>query len=338
MNAQATELVAIGDDTIEAMRDDSGRIWVVVRRMCEVVGVDVPTQRQRLMNQPWAVGHIAMSPIRDSMGRTQTALMIDDESVPMWLATLDGARVRAEAKEKIARFQIEARGALASHFGMGWSGPSHRQQGSGGAQGSGGVPTTEKSSVVGGVDLDALEHVNNVLTGLLRAARSQQQEVAAVRADLSDHKTLVEEKTRVALEASQRALAAAHDAAAVADRTARAGAQSREHRRRIDAAVGTITSAIRQWCTKTGTPYQKAYSAVRADLGLRRTQDGGPALGRAKLRADQALRFARTATEMGVPGVGAAVINAILNGEDTPAPLPPARLIPPRADDIEVKS
>jgi hypothetical protein len=116
-----------------------------------------------------------------------------------------------------------------------------------------------------------------------------------------------------------RAAVAADDAARLAQlalEEVRAGAGGRLRRARLDAAVQHITSAIRRHCAREGRPYQAIYSEVRRELGLRRTQDGGPALGRAKLDARQILTLARVASQLGVPGVGARVVERIMTGED----------------------
>lgn len=323
------ETVTVGQGSLDVVQNDDG-IWVSVRRACDVLGLDVDGQRRKLADKPWA--RTALIAVPDPMGRTRQALFIHRDAFPMWLSNINHHQVAPDVVKTLIAFQVEARDVLAAHFGMGWSGPPHRT-GSGGAQGSGGNPTTEKISVVAPSSAMQMLQMFDVLSGALRASIA---EVAEVRAEVADHKALVEQKTAAALEASQRALASATDAAVIADRAARAGTQARESRRRIDAAVGVITTAIRKHCAHNALPYQRIYREVRSDLGLRRTQDGGPALGRAKLRADQVLRLARTATRLGVPGVGVGVVEGILNGDEPAAPLTKPRVIAPRSDDVVV--
>ncbi len=321
------EVIPVGDSNITAIVHEE-TVWVSVRRVCNALGLDVASQRQKLLSKPWASTSII--DVADTDGRMQAAFMVALKSLPMWLAGIDHNKVDEQVAKRLVVFQMEAHDVLSQHFGLSGREVISTSRPSGGSTTSGRTPTA--ASPASGSALEMLQ-MFDALSGALRASIG---EVAEVRAELVDHKTLVEQKTTAALEASQRALASANEAAIVADRASRAGAQSRESRRRIDAAVGVITTAIRRFCTDTATPYQKIYSEVRADLGLRRTQDGGSALGKSKLRADQVLRLARTATRMGVPGVDAATVEAILNGDDVaPIARKPTR-IAPRADDVDV--
>jgi hypothetical protein len=308
----AVEAVTIGEDSVWAVAHN-GHVWAPIKKFCLLLGISPDAQRVKLTAKPWA--RTAMIAVRDSAGRHQETFAIRLDSLPMWLATIDPSRVEDSVVAKLTTFQLEAHDALARHFGL--SGGMVSMQGdhdraSGGAPRSGGVPDTITAPMAPGSG-SALQMLQmfDALSGALRASIN---EVAEVRALVQEHKAGVD----MAIDVGTLALERANEAALVADRAARAGVQARESRRRIDAAVGTITSAIRQYCGKRGISYQSVYSAVRADLGLRRTQDGGPALGRAKLRADQVLRLAATATKLGVPGVGVAVITAILDGVDDP--------------------
>lgn len=122
---------------------------------------------------------------------------------------------------------------------------------------------------------------------------------------LEDHERRIEAEHQARLELAERVA-----------RVERQGFLARESKRRIRAAIQTVTRESQRWCAATGTSFQAFFSSMRSDLGLKRTKDGGPSLGEADLRADQVLRAARFATLAGVPGCGAEAIAAILNGED----------------------
>lgn len=313
MNEETIHVVPVGDSTVTAIMHQ-GTVWVSVRRVCAALGLDPASQRRMLAEKPWAKTDIFNVVGED--GRRQEAYMLALKSLPMWLANINHNKVNDEVAKRLVCFQCEAQDVLAAHFGLPGCEVMITSHPSGGVMGSGGVPaaTTEPASVGSGTALQMLQ-MFDALSGALRASIS---EVAEVRALVNEHREAVANQLGMAIDVGTLAMERANEAALVADRAARAGVQARESRRRIDAAVGTITSAIRRHCGQRGISFQSVYSAVRADLGLRRTQDGGPALGRAKLRADQVLRLASTATRLGVPGVGIAVITAILDGVDDP--------------------
>lgn len=326
----AIESVAVGDTNIEAVQRD-GDVWVSVRRVCDVLEIDSANQRAKLGQKPWA--RTQMLTVRDAAGRAQPSFMIDLRSLPMWLATIDHTRVADNAIKRLIAFQTEAHDALAAHF----FGPRRdvlsTSRPSGGAAGSGGVAGSGAFA-----ELDALEHVNTMLSGLLRAARSTAAEVAEVRAMIGDNRAAIDAELAEARRQTAAAEENAARAIAVADRAIANSTMAREDRRRCDAAVNIITKAARGFAASRGDSYRDLYGKLRRALGLRPSSQGGKTLGESKLSASQVLVLSDTATRMGVPGVGAARIRAVLDGVDVVAPLPAPRVIPPRADDIEVKS
>lgn len=316
------ETVLVGDAAVDAIERDGG-VWVVVRRVCEALGLDVVTQRQRLLTAGWASGKAIMVQVEDALGRPRETLVIALDALPMWLASIDGARVSEPARPRLARFQAEARDVLARHFRL--DGVAHPTppvaSGSGGGAGSG--ARTAMSAVHGsGSVLDLLAITDN-LSGAIRATFMEVQAVRAVaeqaHAAIDETKHLADTARVVAGNAS----ALADDAQTVArlalDEAKRAGSKGIPVARRR-AAVGHITRAVRTFCATHSIGYQVVYAQLRRDLGLPRKQDGGPALGNADLRADQIIRLARSANNMGVPDCGAHVIESILSGGVTPPP------------------
>jgi phage antirepressor YoqD-like protein len=99
------ENVQIGDDQIEAIRDKNEG-WVVVKRMCEALGVDANGQKQRLDNSSWATTCIIHAVGNDGKQREMFCLSV--KSVPMWLATLQTSRLNKTIRPKIEQFQREA--------------------------------------------------------------------------------------------------------------------------------------------------------------------------------------------------------------------------------------
>jgi hypothetical protein len=106
-----TEIVKVGADEIEAIRDETGAGWVVVNKVCEVLGLKPNGQITRLKKQVWAVNHVVRSTAADGKSYEYFCLSVD--SAPMWLATVQTSRVNPKVKAKLIQFQKLAAKALA---------------------------------------------------------------------------------------------------------------------------------------------------------------------------------------------------------------------------------
>lgn len=100
-------------DVIEAIKNERG-VWVSLKRMCENVDVDYSGQAAKLKNKPWAV--MEMISMTGSDGKTYRMLMLHIDSVPMWLATIDTFRVRADIRPKLVAYQKECARVLRDYF------------------------------------------------------------------------------------------------------------------------------------------------------------------------------------------------------------------------------
>lgn len=103
-------------DNLQTVRDDK-RVWVVVKRVCEALGVDWEGQRQRLRDEsrcPWAVACMTQATGND--GKSYEMFCVDLDTLPMWLATIDVGRVKPGAREKLIAYQRECARVLRDHF------------------------------------------------------------------------------------------------------------------------------------------------------------------------------------------------------------------------------
>jgi hypothetical protein len=101
---------------LEAVKKD-GKVWVSVRRVCEALGIDVESQRKKLKDEaraPWAV--TVMMTATGPDGKNYQTFMIDLDSFPMWLGTIDASRVREEIRPMLITYQKEAAIVLRDHF------------------------------------------------------------------------------------------------------------------------------------------------------------------------------------------------------------------------------
>lgn len=100
--------------TLEACERD-GKVWVGVRAICEGLGIAFDPQRVKLQNKSWAcVTEIVMQVEGDDQKRTYA--VIDLDTVPLWLATIDERKVAPAVRPKLVRYQREAARVLADHF------------------------------------------------------------------------------------------------------------------------------------------------------------------------------------------------------------------------------
>lgn len=101
-------------DTLEAVQDENGKVWVSLKRGCENLGLSIQGQLSKLKGKPWAVVKENFTTGPD--GKTYSMAMIDLDCLPMWLATIDPRKVKEQIREKLARYQREAAKVLADHF------------------------------------------------------------------------------------------------------------------------------------------------------------------------------------------------------------------------------
>jgi hypothetical protein len=91
-----------------------GREWAALKPMCETLGVDHATQLRKLQRRSWAV--VGQKPMTAADGKSYQTTVIDSQTIPLWLATIDENRVAPEAKSKLIAYQREARAALDAYF------------------------------------------------------------------------------------------------------------------------------------------------------------------------------------------------------------------------------
>jgi len=101
-------------DTIEAIKTEDSKVFVSLKRVCLSLGVDVNSQRQKLANCAWATTAIITAVAED--GKSRQLTMIDLESLPMWLVTINPGKVAPEIREKLVRYQKEAKAVLSAWF------------------------------------------------------------------------------------------------------------------------------------------------------------------------------------------------------------------------------
>lgn len=105
--------VAFHGDELLAHQDERG-VWVVLKRVCEALGLQAHGQAAKLKDKPWAVTQTICATGPDGKNYEMMALHLD--ALPMWLATIDAGRVAPAVRAKIERYQVEAAKVLRDHF------------------------------------------------------------------------------------------------------------------------------------------------------------------------------------------------------------------------------
>lgn len=100
-------------DELLAQQDERG-VWVMVKRVCESIGLTEQRQMEKIKSKPWATTTMMVVVAEDGKNREMMALHLD--SLPMWLATIDAGRVAPEVRAKIERYQVECARVLRDHF------------------------------------------------------------------------------------------------------------------------------------------------------------------------------------------------------------------------------
>lgn len=112
----STDLVPVpvpGADDLMAAQFD-GREWASLRHMCDSLGVDYVTQLRKLRSRSWAT--VGQRPMVAADGKVRDMILIDAQTIPLWLASIDENRVNAESRGKLIAYQREARDALHAYF------------------------------------------------------------------------------------------------------------------------------------------------------------------------------------------------------------------------------
>ena len=100
-------------DQLALLRKDAGG-FVVVRTVCDALGIAAAPQRTKLAAKPWAVCTMIVSTAAD--GKRYEMLAIHVDSLAMWLATIESSKVAEHVRAKLLRFQLECARVLRDHF------------------------------------------------------------------------------------------------------------------------------------------------------------------------------------------------------------------------------
>ncbi len=99
---------------LEATRSN-GVVWVSIRRMCENLGLDFPTQHRKLKNCKWATSVIM--PIVAEDGKVRYTLMMDRSTATGLLFSINPGKIEdAVIRERIELYQKEVPKILEAYY------------------------------------------------------------------------------------------------------------------------------------------------------------------------------------------------------------------------------
>ncbi|KFI80296.1 phage antirepressor N-terminal domain-containing protein [Bifidobacterium mongoliense] len=117
MTSNSIQQIPFNGQIIEAQKQGDS-VFVALTPICNNLGLDAKSQRNRIDRQPWATGVMMTSVGAD--GKQHEMFMIDRRTFTMWLATIDTSRLKSEAaKDVVIAYQKEAADALDRYFNSG---------------------------------------------------------------------------------------------------------------------------------------------------------------------------------------------------------------------------
>lgn len=115
INQQEIVQVPFNGQVISAQSDGDGDYAVALKPLCMNLDVDFNGQYQRLKNQPWAT--MCMMHTVGADGKMREMVMIDRQTLVMWLATIDTSRLKSDqACAVVTAYQKECAKALDDYF------------------------------------------------------------------------------------------------------------------------------------------------------------------------------------------------------------------------------
>lgn len=104
-----------GDELLAVKNADTGKILISVNHICNGLGLDNQTQKQKLREHATLSKGVGICPL-PSNGGIQEAFTIELDFLPLWLAGINPAKVNPEIKDKLIEYQLKAKDVLAAAF------------------------------------------------------------------------------------------------------------------------------------------------------------------------------------------------------------------------------
>jgi hypothetical protein len=104
-----------GDQILAVEEAESRRVFVPLTRLCDNLGIDRPTQTQRIQEHE-VLGSGLVTLRLQTPGGPQETQCLRLDLIPFWLAGINSRRVRAGVREKLVLYQRECAAVLWDAF------------------------------------------------------------------------------------------------------------------------------------------------------------------------------------------------------------------------------
>lgn len=103
-------------ETLIALRDTQGTIWLPIRRLCEAIGVTLQGQLDRVERDPVLKEETQSVSVTLTDGRVFEMSCLPLKYVRAWLFGINASRVRPQVRDKLIQYQREVIEIIDRHF------------------------------------------------------------------------------------------------------------------------------------------------------------------------------------------------------------------------------
>lgn len=103
-------------ETLIALRDTQGTIWLPIRRLCEAIGVNLQGQLDRVERDPVLREESQSVSVTLTDGRVFEMSCLPLKYVRAWLFGINASRVRPQVRDKLIQYQREVIEIIDRHF------------------------------------------------------------------------------------------------------------------------------------------------------------------------------------------------------------------------------
>ena len=113
--AQPESVDFFGETVLVVPGRNDDETMVVITPICDHLGIDPKTQRERIQFDPVFAERWGLIPLPSSGGRQET-FCLSLSMVTIWLASIGTLRVRDDVQPKLVRYKLECAKVLHNHF------------------------------------------------------------------------------------------------------------------------------------------------------------------------------------------------------------------------------
>jgi phage antirepressor YoqD-like protein len=104
-----------GDNILAVKANNSDKIYVGVKWICDGLGLDVRRQKEKLQGHEVFIKGVSTLPL-PTIGGKQDSLVIELDYLPLWLANINPKLVNEVTKPKLIQYQLKAKDVLVKAF------------------------------------------------------------------------------------------------------------------------------------------------------------------------------------------------------------------------------